>query len=607
MDPQLKQIFDEIKLVSSSVADVKSTLTTHIDGVEKKLGDRFESLEATAQVLEDWKPKMDASIDDLCLEVGAMRKTVNRVVLDSPTSSSPGIFPKPVAATAATMMGDKVESAEGFSVDNRNRESSFDTVFTHTHTQGKGTFEIPSSQFPKSFSHPKLEIPRFNSEAPTGHLARSPKESSSVQSRLPKLNFPSFDGDNPKLWISRCQDCFELYDVEPNRWIMVATMHFSDAAGRWLQSVEKKLKSISWKEFCSMLLERFGRDQHEVLIRQLFHIRQIGTVKEYIDQFSELVDQLAAYDSRTDPMLFTLRFIDGLRNEIKSNVMLQRPQDLDNACVLAQLQEEVVDPAKKKDARRPDFSSRSSFKNPLPLPVPPRLDKTPSSTPQDRRGLDASRHKSADDKWASIRSFRRAKGLCQYCAEKWSRDHKCAETVQLQALQEVLQVFQSDDDQKSVSSRGSLHQDQLFMFLSVAVVSGVSAPRTMTLRGLIQGKEIAILVDSGSSHTFVSDTLSLSLLGVIPMESDVKVQVADGGLLHCSAFIPKASWSVHGYEFQSNLKVLPLSSYDMILGLDWLEQHSPMKVHWKHKWMQIPIIRSLLCYMVFSLHFLKVL
>lgn len=34
--------------------------------------------------------------------------------------------------------------------------------------------------------------------------------------------------------------------------------------------------------------------------------------------------------------------------------------------------------------------------------------------------------------------------------------------------------------------------------------------------------------------------------------------------------------------------VLPLQSYDMILGMDWLEHFSPMKVHWRHKWMVIP-------------------
>jgi hypothetical protein len=36
------------------------------------------------------------------------------------------------------------------------------------------------------------------------------------------------------------------------------------------------------------------------------------------------------------------------------------------------------------------------------------------------------------------------------------------------------------------------------------------------------------------------------------------------------------------------MRILPLHNYDMIIGMDWLETHSPMKVHWKHKWMSIP-------------------
>ena len=40
-----------------------------------------------------------------------------------------------------------------------------------------------------------------------------------------------------------------------------------------------------------------------------------------------------------------------------------------------------------------------------------------------------------------------------------------------------------------------------------------------------------------------------------------------------------------GIDFFITLKILPLSCYDIILGMDWLEMHSPMEVHWKLKWM----------------------
>jgi hypothetical protein len=47
-------------------------------------------------------------------------------------------------------------------------------------------------------------------------------------------------------------------------------------------------------------------------------------------------------------------------------------------------------------------------------------------------------------------------------------------------------------------------------------------------------------------------------------------------------------WSMGSCQFFSDLKVLQLSAYDMIVGLDWLEEFSPMKVHWKQKWLVIP-------------------
>jgi len=41
-------------------------------------------------------------------------------------------------------------------------------------------------------------------------------------------------------------------------------------------------------------------------------------------------------------------------------------------------------------------------------------------------------------------------------------------------------------------------------------------------------------------------------------------------------------------SFTSDLRILPLQHFDLILGMDWLESFSPMKVHWKLKWMSIP-------------------
>lgn len=103
-----------------------------------------------------------------------------------------------------------------------------------------------------------------------------------------------------------------MYDVEPAMWIRVATMHFSGRAAGWLQSLGRRIRQMSSTAFCAHIQDHFGREQHESLIRQFFRIRQLGSVAEYIEQFSVLVDHLSAYETNTYSLYYTMCFIDGL-------------------------------------------------------------------------------------------------------------------------------------------------------------------------------------------------------------------------------------------------------------------------------------------------------
>lgn len=222
-------------------------------------------------------------------------------------------------------------------------------------------------------------------------------------------------------------------------------------------------------------------------------------------------------------------------------------------------------------------------RGPHPHPPPPRIDKHATPILFDEKKL--CEGKSAEEKMRALRAYRRAKGLCVKCAEKWSRDHICAPTAQLHAIQEVLELFSMEDINDSISVHS---ESQLFLALSVHAVSGTDGLRTMKLTGSIQGQELLILIDSGSSHTFFSQKIAPTLSGVTSAETPLQVQVANGGKLICSSYISHGVWTMGGFKFSADLKILPLHHYDMIMGMDWLEAFSPMKVHWQFKWMSIP-------------------
>jgi hypothetical protein len=227
--------------------------------------------------------------------------------------------------------------------------------------------------------------------------------------RLPKMHFPKFDGDHPKLWQSRCENYFEMYSVDPCVWVCVATMHFDGAAARWLQSVNHHICTASQKELCSWILDRFGWDQHEALIHQLFHIKQLSSVQEYITQFTELIDQLLAYEPTADKHYYTTRFVDGLKDEIKSVILVQRPMDLDTACMLVLLQEEA-EGTRCHDYHRLDFGRKcrpNNMTNALPLPLPPiKSDKQLGNVlAHEQNSSETSKSTSTDDKVATLRAY----------------------------------------------------------------------------------------------------------------------------------------------------------------------------------------------------------
>jgi hypothetical protein len=54
------------------------------------------------------------------------------------------------------------------------------------------------------------------------------------------------------------------------------------------------------------------------------------------------VDHLSAYEANADMLYYTIRFVDGLRDDIKSIIMIQCPTSLDSACSLALIREEAM-------------------------------------------------------------------------------------------------------------------------------------------------------------------------------------------------------------------------------------------------------------------------
>jgi hypothetical protein len=55
-----------------------------------------------------------------------------------------------------------------------------------------------------------------------------------------------------------------------------------------------------------------------------------------------------SYESEANHLYYVMRFVDGLKQDIREMVMIQRPTTLDAACAMALVQEEVTDTGRRR-------------------------------------------------------------------------------------------------------------------------------------------------------------------------------------------------------------------------------------------------------------------
>jgi hypothetical protein len=333
------------------------------------------------------------------------------------------------------------------------------------------------------------------------------------------------------------------------------------------------------------------RNQHQVLLRRLYRIAQTTTVEDYVQRFSALVDQISAYDTNPDQLNYLTRLLDGLKPGVRVLVAIQQPADLDAAYTMALLYEELGDGSTPWNAVATPVPSRrmittSAPASPFPQPPPQPPAKWVSRTVEEKKQNDTGRFP-VDDRWNSLHDYRKSKGLCFVCGERWSKDHQCKNSIQLHIVQEMLDCLQQSDSESEsqVAADTALPPQQLMQLSALAASTGQPATHSMAVVVQVHGHDLRFLIDSGSSSCFLDHHCVALLEGAQPLPQRLHVLVPGGDTLQCTQQFVALTWASQGFQFQDDFRVLRLQNYDGIIGLDWLAKHSPMIAHWAQHWL----------------------
>jgi hypothetical protein len=105
---------------------------------------------------------------------------------------------------------------------------------------------------------------------------------------------------------------------------------------------------------------------------------------------------------------------------------------------------------------------------------------------------------------------------------------------------------------------------------------------------MVGNQILLILVDSGSSNSFINAAMLDRIQCTVQDTIVVPVKIANGEYMHCSQLVPALTWWCQGETFTTSMRVLELGAYDAILGMDWLKQNSPMVTDWEHHCLAFP-------------------
>ncbi|XP_042017275.1 uncharacterized protein LOC121765260 [Salvia splendens] len=429
--------------------------------------------------------------------------------------------------------------------------------------------EIQILELRQAIATIKLQNQKNNAAMDNGEGS---SEGKSDWGRSTRYEFPKFDGEGFEGWMMRAEYFFQVARVPEAEKVKVAAIHMEGKALQWHRgflTLHGNEAYVDWRYYISCVAARFGAHAFEDPLADLRNLKQKGTLQSYMDTFDELYPRASI---REDQALSF--FLSGLIDELQMPVRMFKPKSLAEAYSLAKLQELTVKALgiKPKVMQSNVYSNSSYYSSSKPLAVTTNSKPVVNTNnwsggnkePNRLGGVRASTNlspKEMDEK--------RARKECFWCTEKFTPNHQCSKrkfyVIQLIELGDTAESEEQADlaDETRAGEEPDLQ-------LSLHAVWGKNGPQLMRIRGICQKKALKILIDTGSTHNFLSSRVAKKIKCELTAVSSKAVEVANGQLLQCNQKCSSLEWEMQGATFQAEVYLIHLETYDLILGGAWL-------------------------------------
>ena len=113
-------------------------------------------------------------------------------------------------------------------------------------------------------------------------------------------------------------------------------------------------------------------------------------------------------------------------------------------------------------------------------------------------------------------------------------------------------------------------------------MKGTVGRGTIRFKGFINGHEIQVLLDGGSSDNFIQRIAKFLHLPVEPSPK-FQVVVGNGNQLECKGEIKQIPLVIQGHCLQVSTFLLPIAAAELVLGTQWLAKLDMLLVNYNKR------------------------
>lgn len=372
--------------------------------------------------------------------------------------------------------------------------------------------------------------------------------------KSPKLEFPKFEGHDPRGWVTKCEKFFQLNPPADERTkVLCAAIYLENEADVWYRSVEIEKPQLLWPEFTKLICQRFSTAGYENVVGQFNKLVQKGKVEDYITQFDELKTYVMAQEGFHRESYYVDNFVSGLKEEIAQYLYNQKPKSMQEARDLARGQEHFLTVLDKRYKATSVTAKYSALYQKSSIPVKSNSDLVQP----------AANSKSSTEGFRKLSmaelTERKQKGLCFHCDQKFEPGHDCRKKKLYLLMGDNSSNCDPDEELALIWEAECPAPDNKppknEVKVSLNAMTGSKGACTLKVQGYLKGKLIHILIDSGSTHNFLSQHLAKQLHLRLKPCSPFTVTVANGAKLCCTTTTGDINWQMTG----KNLLVISTS------------------------------------------------